>query len=240
MIFQSALTERILVVAIAQTWPIIFLSVFAYKLLKRARNRSTITLSTFFLLVATAYLIAIFSILSVNSPFSYALYITSWYILMFSHGLLILFSFLLLKIEKNISFIKYVIFIMFYGVITTYIFWIGIFYNGIRYDISTGWRPIFSNIFLLANWIYLVFFIIIPEIIMAVKLVNLFKGSNVVIRIKLFLLSTFLEYVAMILLVLYNMLPENHPYRLIHLFIGSPLGLVAAYLIYRSFGKNIE
>ena len=240
MIFQSLLTERIIIVGIGQVWPIIYLSIFAYKLLKRAKNRSTITISSLFLMIATAYSFAIFSILSINSPFSFAFYITSWYFLMFSHSFFILFIWLLLHIEESMSFIKYYIFLLMYGGIVSYVFWIGIFCNGIQYDMSTGWRPVFSLPFAIINWTYIIFILVIPEIIMAIKLLKIFKGVKIVIRIKLFLVSSFLEYVVMILLILYNTLPDNHVYRSIHIFINLSLGMLAAYFIYRSIGKKIE
>lgn len=240
MIFQSLLTDRIIIVAVGQTWPIIYLSIFAYKLLKRAKNRSTITISSLFLMIATAYLFAIFSILSINSPFSYAFYIISWYLLMLSHSFFILFIWLLLHIEESMSFIKYYIFLLIYGGIVSYVFWIGIFSDGIQYDISTGWRPVFSLPFAIINWMYVIFILVIPEIIMAIKLLKIFKGVEIVIRIKQFLVSSFLEYVVIILLILYNTLPNNHEYHSIILFINLPLSMLAAYFIYRSFGKKIE
>jgi len=240
MIVQSILIERIVVVGVVQVWPIIYFSIFAYKLLKRGKNRSTITLSTLFLMNATAYLVAIFSILLINSPFGYAFYITSWYFLMLSHGFLILFSLLLLQIEENISFIKFFMFIVFYSVIVTYVYWIGIFYDGIQYDVSSGWRPLFSWSFAIINWMYVIFLLVIPEIIMGFKLLKIFKGVKIVIRIKLFLLSTFLEYLVMMILILYNTLPNYIVYRPILAIIGPLLAMLAAYLIYRSFGKNID
>jgi len=240
MILQSLLIERILIVAIGQVWPIFYLSIFAYKLLKRKKSRSTITLSTFFLLLANAYLFAIFSILSINSPFYYAFYIICWYFLIFSHCFLILFSWLLLHIEESISFKKYNIFMVLYGLSVTYVFWIGIFYDGILYDASTGWRPVFSLPFAIVNWLFIIVFLVIPEIIMSFTLLKIFKGSSVIIRIKLFLLTTFIEYLVISLIVLYNTLYDNQWYRSIHIFINLPLGMFGAYFIYRSFGRDID
>ncbi len=240
MIFESILIERIIIVAITQTWPPIYLSIFTYKLLKRAKNRSTITLSTFFLMIATAYLIAFFSMLLINSPFAYSFYITSWYFFMYSHSFIILFSLLLLQIEENISYMKFFMFIVLNGLILASVCCICIYYNGIQYDMSTGWRPLFSLPFAIINWIYVIFFLVIPEFIMGFKLLKIFDGAKIVIRIKLFLLSTLLEYAVIILVILYNTLPDNHAYRSIHVFIGPVLGTLAAYFIYRSFGKKIE
>jgi len=240
MIVQSLLIERIIIVGVGQSWPIIYLSIFAYKLLNRKKNRSIITISSLFLMMATAYSFAFFSILLINTPFSYAFYITSWFFLMLCHCFFILFIWLLLHIEESMTSMKYLIFLVLYVGIASYVYWIGIFFNGIQYDISTGWRPVFSLPFAIINWTYIIFILVIPEIIMAIKLLKIFKGVKIVIRIKLFLVSSFLEYVVMILLILYNTLPDNHPYHSIHIFINLPLGMFAAYFIYRSIGKKIE
>lgn len=75
---------------------------------------------------------------------------------------------------------------------------------------------------------------------MSLNLVKVFKVSKVVLRIKLFLISSFLEFTVISLVVLYNTLPDNNIYHSIHIIINLPLGMLAAYLIYRSFGRKIE
>ncbi len=55
MLLQGILTQRIIIVLIFQVWPIFYLSYLAYKLLKRAKNRATYTLSSVFLFIAFTY-----------------------------------------------------------------------------------------------------------------------------------------------------------------------------------------
>lgn len=208
--------------------------------MKRAKNRSTVTLSTFFISLTLAYLFAFFSIFAIDTPFAYVLYIVVWYLYLISHSIFLLFAWLLLHVEESIPIEKYVIFFVIYIIIINTIIWIGIFYNGVQYDMSIGWRPLFSWTFAIVNWIYMYGFLIIPELFLSFRLVRIFKGSKVVIRIKLFLFSAFIEYMLISLVVLYNLLFDNHVYRSIHIFINLPLGMVAAYFIYRSFGKKIE
>ena len=53
---------------------------------------------------------------------------------------------------------------IFYGSISTYVFFIRIFFNGVRYDTNTSWIPVFSNLFLLINWIFVTFGLVFPEV----------------------------------------------------------------------------
>ncbi|GAH09911.1 unnamed protein product [marine sediment metagenome] len=63
MLLQEALNQRIILVLIAQIWPIFYCSYFAYKLLKRAKNRATYTLSSIFILLSLSFFLASLSIL---------------------------------------------------------------------------------------------------------------------------------------------------------------------------------
>ena len=90
MLFQDALTQRIIVVLIVQIWPIFYGSYFAFKLLKRAKTRATFSLSSFFILLSLAYLLAAFSIFFLNTPFAYFFYILGMYFFVFSHCFFVL------------------------------------------------------------------------------------------------------------------------------------------------------
>jgi hypothetical protein len=240
MIFLNLFQQRIILVSIGQSWPIIYLSLFAYMLLKRAKNRSTITLSTFFSMLASAYFFAFISIFTVNTPFAYSIYMITWFLLLYSHFFFILFAWLLIQIKEHVALKKYIIFMVFYGILITGIIWVAIFNHGIQYDETTGWTPIFSAQFAIINWMFIGFLFVLPEFIMAFRLVKIFKGSKVVIRIKLFLISSFLEFAVISLIVLYNASIFSQDYRPIHFYINLPLGMIAAYCIYRSFGKRID
>jgi len=240
LLLQSALTERIILVAIFQIWPIIYDSFFAYKLLKRATNRSTVTLSCLFIFMALAYFLASASIFLTNTPFAYLCYIIGFFAFIFAHSFIIIFSWLIANLDKKLS-SKYYLGILIYGILSTYVFWVGIFFEGIQYDSSTGWIPIFSWLFLFINYSYIIIFLIVPEIILAVKLINIFEGILLKRRIKLFLISIFLELAIVLLLVLYNTwINSTLVFKVIYLFIIPPLGILTAYFIYKSFGKALE
>jgi len=240
LLLQSALTERIIIVSVFQIWPIIYDSFFAYKLLKRAKNRSTATLSCFFIFNALAFFLALVSIILANTPFAYLCYVIAFFINMLAQSFLIIFSWLIVNLGEKLSYKKYYLGFLIYGIISTYVFWIGIFLKGIRYDSSTGWIPVFSWLFLFISWSYIIIFLIVPEIILAVKLINIFEGVLLKRRIKLFILSVFLEFAIVHLIVLYNTGINNTVFKVINLFLMPPLGILAAYFIYRSFGKGLE
>lgn len=240
MLLQSGLTERIILVSVFQIWPIIYNSFFAYKLLKRAKNRSTFTLSCLFIFTALALFLAIVSIILANTPFAYLCYVIAFFSFIFAHSFIVIFSWLIVNLDEKISYRKYYLGILIYGIISTYIFWIGIFFEGIRYDSGTGWIPVFSWLFLFVSWSYVIIFLIVPEIILAVKLLNIFEGVPLKRRIKLFILSVFLEFAIVLLIILYNTWINNAVFRAIHIFVVPPLSMLAAYFIYKSFGKRLE
>ena len=239
MLLQSAFTERIFLVSIFQLWPIIYYSFFAYKLLKRAKNRSTATLSCLFIFNAIGLFLTSISIVLANTPFAYLCYVIGFFTFIFSHSFIIIFSWLVLNLDKKLSY-KYYLGILIYGILSTYIFWVGIFFEGIRYDSDTGWIPIFSWLFLFVSWSYLMIFLIVPEMILAVKLINLFEGIPLKRRIKMFIISVFLELTTVFLLILYNTWIDNPIFKIIFVLVIPPLSTLAAYFIYRSFGKGLE
>jgi len=241
LLLQSALTERIIIVSLFQIWPIMYFSFFAYKLLKRAKNRSTATLSFLFIFAALAFFLGFVSIFLANTPFAYLCYIIAFYSLVFAHSFIVIFSWLLVKIDEKISYKKYFLWILIYGILSTYVFWVGIFFEGIRYDSGTGWIPVFSVSFFFISYSYITIFLIVPEIILAVKLINLFEGKLLKRRIKLFILSMFSELAIVLLIILYNTwINNNLVFKVIYILITQPVGTLAAYFIYRSFGKGLE
>lgn len=240
MLLQNALTERIIIVGIFQIWPIIYDSFFAYKLLKRAKNRSTATLSCFFIFNALTFFLALISIILANTPFAYICYLIAFFTLIFAQSFIVIFSWLMVNLDEKISYKKYYLGILIYGIISTYVFWIGIFLEGIRYDSGTGWVPIFSWFFFLISCSYVTIFLIVPEIILAIKLINIFEGVQLKRRIKSFIFSVFFEFAVLFLIILYNTWTNNTVFKVIFFFLMPPLGMLAVYFIYKSFGKELE
>ena len=240
MLFQNALIQRITAVLIFQVWPIFFLSYLAYKLLKRAKNRVTYTLSSIFIFNALAYFLVDLSVFFIYTPYAYLLYIVAMYFFIFGNSIFIIFSWVLVKLDdKSPNRIFYLV-VTFYGVISTYILFIGYLLRGIRYDSSTGWIPTYSWFLFILSWIFLLIFLVLPQIFLSFKLVKVFEGVVLKRRILLFLLTVFFELVMMFALFLYHTWVDNQVYRILYIFIFPPLASVGAYLIYRSFVRELK
>ncbi len=205
--------------------------------MKRKRTRLTRTLSYFFLLNAIAFLLPFLSLLFLFNPVAYALYITAFYLFVFSHSFLIVFS---MNINELIPLKKQRAWVLFYGSISTYVFFIGFFFNGIRYDASTSWIPVFSNIFFIINWVFVTFVFVFPEGILAYKLIKELKGKEAKKRIRKLVISTYLEFLLIYLIILYNSLVDNIFFKNFIAIADFAIGFCAALLIYLSIGKKWE
>ena len=240
MLFQDVLTQRIIIILIVQIWPVFYCSYFSYKLLKRAKNRSTYTLSSFFITFAIAYFFASFSIFVLNTPLAYLFYIIGINFFFFSHCFYIIISWVFVKLDDKSPRWKFYTIVVFYFLLSTYVFWVGYYFKGITYDSSTLWIPTYSWFFLSISWIFLITFIVFPQIYYSFKLYKVFEGEVLRHRINLFLLSVLLELTVVFLLFLYNTLVENQIYRTIFIIIAPVFSTVSALLIYRSFGRELE
>ena len=105
---------------------------------------------------------------------------------------------------------------------------------------STDWIPTYSWFFLFISWIFLFIFVIIPQIYLSFKLVKVFEGIILKRRINRFIVSVFLELTMVVSLFLYNTWVENEIFRLVYIIIIPATATIAAFLIYKSFGKELE
>lgn len=240
MLLQDILTQRIIILLIVQVWPIFYGSFIAYKILKRTKNRATFTLSALFILNSITYFFATISIFFLNTPFAYILYIIGIYFYVFCHCFFVISSWVLVKLDEKSPSWKFCLIITFYGIMSTYVFWIGYYFNGIKYDASTTWIPNYSLFFLIFSWIFVLAFIVIPQIYFSFKLLKVFEGIMLKRRINMFIISVFLELIVVFLLFLYHFWVENQIFRTISTILMPITSTVAAYLIYISFGKELK
>lgn len=243
LLFQNEFIVRVIVVSIFQIWPIFYASYFAYKLLKRGKNRSTYTLSSFFILTALTYFLATLSTFLVFTPlsvFAYPLYVLSIYTLIFSYCFIINFSWILTKLDEKPCNTKYYLRIILYAILSLYVLVIAIPFNGITLNASTGWIPIYSWFFLVFSWTYIIIFFIIPQIYLSLKIAKIYAGIVLKKRLNLFLLSVFLGLTIPIFVFLYHAMPGNEILRTTYILTMPEIGMIAAYLIYKGFGKDLE
>jgi len=240
LLFQNEFIVRLIAASVLQVWPIIYLSFFAYKLLNRAKNRSTYILSGYFITTALAYFLATFSIFLSNTPFAYIVYVVSIYFFVFSYSFLINFSWLLTRLDEKPHRTKLYLRIIIYSILSLYVIILSILFNGISLNASTGWTPKYSWFFLGFSWIYFLIFLIIPQIYFSFKISKVYEGVVLKKRLNLFIFSVFLGLTLAISLFLYHTWTENLIFRTFHISIGLVFGISAAYLIYKGFGKELE
>ena len=240
MLFQNELIVRLIAASVLQIWPIIYLSFFAYKLLNRAKNRSTYILSGYFITTALAYFLATISIFLSYTPFAYIVYVVSIYFFVFSYSFLINFSWLLTRLDEKPHHTKLYLRIIIYSILSLYVIILSILFNGISLNASTGWTPKYSWFFLGFSWIYFLILLIIPQIYYSFKISKVYEGVVLKKRLNLFIFSVFLGLLLAISLFLYHTWTENLIFRTFHISIGLVFGISAAYLIYKGFGKELD
>jgi hypothetical protein len=98
----------------------------------------------------------------------------------------------------------------------------------------------YSWFFFIISWTFLFILVIIPQIYLSFKLVKVFEGIILKRRINLFIISVFLEFILVFSLFLYNTWVENWIYRTFYIVIIPATGTLAAFLIYKSFGKELK
>ncbi len=244
LLFQNEIIVRFIIVSIFQIWPVFYCSYFAYRLLKRAKNRSTYILSAYFATTALTYFLATLStylnFLNLFEPLSYFIYVISIYFFVFSFSFLINFSWLLIKLDEKSCNTKFFLRVALYAILSSFVIIIGILFNGITLDASTGWIPHYSWFFLGFSWIYFLLFLIIPQIYLSFKILRVFEGVVLKRRLNSFIIATFLGLLVLVFLFLYNTWIENVIFRTFYIFIMPELATIAAYLVYKGFGKELE
>ena len=232
--------ERIIGFAITQIWPFLYCPYFTYKLLKRAQNRSTFILSSFFITYIIVFILAFFSIIFKDVPNSNLFYVFSFFLYIFSKSLLILTSWMMTHLAEKTRYIKIFLILTIYAIFSSYIFWLTFYFNGIKYGPETGWRPKFNVPFFWVTSIYTIILLIVPGMILAKNLFNQFKGLPIWKRIKEFIAGMLLDFIEVFFISIYNTWYENTIYRSLNLFIALPLTISAAILIYHGFGRSLK
>jgi len=240
LLFQNEFIFRVIIVSIVQIWPIFYMTYFAYKILKRARNRSTYTLSAYFITTAFTYFIATISLFLINTPFSYIVYMTSMYFFVFSHSFLINFSWLLVRLDEKSSYNKLYLRITLYAILSLYIIIFGVLFNGITINEGTGWIPDYSWAFLGISWTYFLIFLILPQIYLSFKILKEYEGIVLKKRLNRFIISVFLMLYLAMSFFLFHAWAENIIFRTFHTIQGLVFGLSAGYLVYKGFGKDLD
>ncbi len=219
---------RILTIYLTQ---LIFSGIFliiAYKILKRNRNRLTLTLSGFYFSLSIGFILnAVYPPLD-NELLVSIIYIIAAYFVLLSPVFLVLFNINLLQAGKENLIRKWALYIILYT------FSLIICLNipgGITFVKDPNWRPEFALKVLIVLYIFITIFMLIPLIITSFKLYKSFEDIKLKKKLGLFFLGLFGFLYTLYGLVYYNY-SDNLLFRLILSIITSIITLICVGLIY--------
>ncbi|MFX0042210.1 MAG: hypothetical protein ACFE8L_04805 [Candidatus Hodarchaeota archaeon] len=235
MILQNNDFSRILTIYITQ---LIFCGVLlfiAYKVLKRNRNRLTLTLSGFYFSVSIGlFLNAVYPPLD-NKDLVTIIYIIAAYFVLLSPIFLVLFNINLLQAGKENFLRKWAVYIILYTL--SLIFCLNI-PGGITILEEPNFRPLFAWEFLIVLYIFISLFIVFPLIITSLKLYKTFKDPMLKRKLGFFFIGSFGLITSLCIMVLYNTF-RDPIIRSILSIIGSFIMLLSAGLIYYAWVQRL-
>lgn len=235
MIVQITDWSRIVLVLFMHTFIAILLYYLALRILKRNYNKTTLTLSMFYILPGTGFLLNLMFLPLSTTVIGYVLYFIAAYIILFGFIFLIVFIKNLIYIESDTTSKKDLTIITIYAIIILIIF---NYPGGIIISEKTGWAPLFSWTFFLIIYIFFTIFITLPAIFLSIKLYKTFIDLKLKKKLKYFFIGVFGMLIAFYGLILYNTWPDplfRTLWTLIVFIIVIPSGI----LIYYGIGQNI-
>lgn len=234
LIFQG--TEQIRLIFIFLFYPFIaiFFLILIYKVLKRKRNRLSITLSMFFIIEDAGLILNfVYLLIEINKEeiILYLLYFSSSIFVLFAPIFILVFINLLLKIDFTNK--NYFIIIFFYAIGCILVHFIP---RGITF--SEDWTPIYSLTFFIVILIFITLVIVVPTIFYSIRLLHKFTDRDLKKRIKMFLLGITEILFLLYGVVLFNTWQEpifKYIYSIFVIFLLISSGL----LIYYGIAKTL-
>lgn len=235
MIFQGTEWTRALFILIVYPFLVMLFLILAYKVLKRNRNRASITLSVFYIILGAGLLLNIIFLLATAVTeveiVLYLLYYLSSFLTIFSFIFIILFINIILKVDFTNQ--KYFLIVFFYalGCIS-----IHLFPGGITF--TEDWTPIYGWIFFILAYTFITFTVVAPSILYSIRLSRKFIDRDLKKKLNIFLIG-----ITGVIFTLYGAILFNTWQEPIFKSIYSILGLVilitSGLLIYYGIGKSL-
>ena len=240
MLFQDIFIQRILIITLFQTWPIVYQLFLANKLIKRSKNPLTFIIVTFFVMNSFSFIIRYPSLflITVSASLSYLFYFLAWYFFILSQGFLVIFSWQLNRLSERATLKQTVPWIILNLIFSLYVIWAGFLSGGIKYDATTSWIPVFSTNFAIISLIMVSVYLLLPHTILSFRLLKTFKGE-VKTRVTQYILSVYLEFLIVYWLIVYNTWVDNQVIEVITFIINVPASMLAAYFIYKSLVSQL-
>jgi len=228
---------RIFGIFIVQPIIILFFIYIVIRILKRNRNLLTITLSAYYILCASGFVVNIIFFMGTFLPDDLAfilsiLYFISSYLVILSPIFLVIFLFLMKR--PDFSSKSYILFTSFYGLGCLLILLIP---GGIDIGIHTNWIPTYSWMFLIIFYIFFSLIIVIPTIYLLTKLLMNFQDRDLRKKFFIFLIGISSMIAIFYGLVLYNTW-HDPTFRAIWSIV-SLMVIPAGLLIYNGIGQNL-
>lgn len=228
MLLNSSNFERIILVYVSQLlFSIIFLYT-AYKILKRNRNRLTLTLSGFYITISIGFILNAVYLPFETNPLAIILVLLASFFILLGPIFLVLFNINILETEKTKISQKTYIYIVSYIIILVLCLLLP---EGITINETTEWRPVFSWIFLIIIYIFISLFILLPLFFLSIKLFTSFQDKNLKNKLKFFFFGIFGLALTLYGLVLYNTW-ENEIFKSIWSIMTSVIIITSTALIY--------
>ncbi|MBD3215971.1 MAG: hypothetical protein GF311_25390 [Candidatus Lokiarchaeota archaeon] len=226
-------TRFFLVFGIQSALGITFL-ILVYKILKRKRSKITLYLSSFYI---SEFLVVLNNIVIIFLPFSFIvifLYFLLYFVFYFAIVFYILFLISFFQEQLKFTGKKQIALVIFYSFI---IICLLAFPEGITFKINGNWRPQWSWMFLILNYVVITLLYNIPILFFSYKLYSKFENPKLKKRIKYLLIGTGLLMIQAYGIVLYNTW-ENETFRMIWSFY-TPFIMISAYFLYYGIGTNM-
>ena len=227
---------RILIVFIAQSFIFILFLILAFKVLIKKRNRASITLASFYILLDLGLLSnMIFIILTPSDEFVLltVFYYLALYFIIFPIIFILIFINIMLKLEEVFTIKKIIILILTYGILCALLFLIP---NGITFSID--WYALYSIPFSLSLMTLITLFIIIPTIFYSFKLYKSFKAKDLKKKLRYFLTGVVLLFIILYGAIIFNS-SLNDLYRTVWVNLAFFLEIMGGFLIYYGLGREL-
>ena len=236
MLFQGEYWSRIIVAFISQAFIIVLFSFIVFKILKRNRKRSSITLAAFYLLVSVGLFMNIIFILLISSGNNIAISISynlASYFIVFPFIFILIFINVILKMEENFTLKKMTIIIVIYGVLCSTLY---MFPEGITF--TSNWVPVYSLPFFIYVNIIFTGYITIPILFYSIRLYNLFKARNLKEKLRILLIGIYLMLGTVYGGIFFNT-TSDPIFRTLWGVCAFSMEITAGLLLYYGIGKEL-
>ncbi len=236
MIFQGEYWSRIIVAFISQTFIIILFFFLVFKILKRNRKRSSITLAAFYLLLSVGLFMNIVFILLIPSDNNVVIsisYSIATYFIVFPFIFILIFINVILKMEENFTLKKITIISVIYGVLCSTLY---IFPEGITF--TSNWIPVYSILLFIYVNIIFTGYITIPILFYSIRLYILFKARNLKEKLRIFLIGIYLMLGTVYGAIYFNT-TSDPIFRTVWGICAFSMEITAGLLVYYGIGKDL-